>query len=234
MSAPAPDAQRLLQERLAAAPIPRNAQYSMALGKASDDIAPSMVFDDGRFTYLRFAGNRPLPAIFQTGPDGSEETVNVRMGEDDLLVADRVARRLVLRLGQAVVVVVNDAFDLEGQPAVEGTTVPGVARALTQALTQTPQSMIQPSRPARQATPQVPTKMLPVSQPVRAPVPDLKTAANLSASVSATTPVPAMATPAAIVPAASSQQATTSTRPGATAPALAPADDAPAQPRDAL
>jgi type IV secretion system protein VirB9 len=127
----APDPQKLLQERLAVAPLPRNAAYSMAVGKSSEDIAPSMVFDDGRFTYLRFSGNRPLPAVFQTGPDGSEETVNVRMGEDDLLVADRVARRFVLRLGASVVVLVNDGFDLEGQPPVDGTTVPGVARMLS-------------------------------------------------------------------------------------------------------
>jgi type IV secretion system protein VirB9 len=127
-----PDPQRLLQERMSVVPMPRNANYSMAVGKASDDIAPSMVFDDGRFTYFRFAGNRPLPVVFQTGADGGEESVNVRMGEDDLLVADRVARRFVLRLGTAVVVLVNDGFDLEGQPPVDGTTVPGVTRALTQ------------------------------------------------------------------------------------------------------
>jgi type IV secretion system protein VirB9 len=127
-----PDPQRALQERMAVVPMPRNAKYSMAVGKASGDIAPSMVFDDGRFTYFRFAGNRPLPAVFQTGADGGEESVNVRMGEDDLLVADRVARRFVLRLGTAVVVLVNDGFDLEGQPPVDGTTVPGVTRSLTQ------------------------------------------------------------------------------------------------------
>jgi type IV secretion system protein VirB9 len=128
----AQDPQRLLQERMAVVPMPRNAKYSMAVGKASDDIAPSMVFDDGRFTYFRFAGNRPLPAVFQTGADGGEESVNVRMGEDDLLVADRVARRFVLRLGSSVVVLVNDGFDVEGQPPVDGTTVPGVTRSLSQ------------------------------------------------------------------------------------------------------
>ncbi len=132
VATPPPDPQQLLADRMSALPMPRNTQYSMAVGKSSEDITPSLVFDDGRFTYLRFAGNRPLPAIFQNGPDGGEETVNVRMGEDDLLVTDRVARRLVLRLGQAVVVVVNDAFDIEGQGPQDGTTVPGVSRTLTQ------------------------------------------------------------------------------------------------------
>ncbi len=174
---PAPDPQRLLQERLAAAPMPRNAKYSMAVGKSSEDITPSMVFDDGRFTYLKFSGNRPLPAIFQTGADGSEETVNVRMGEDDLLVADRVARRLVLRLGQAIVVVVNDAFDLEGQPPVEGTTVPGVSRTLTQV-----------PRPAPRAAPaQTPTGV----QAVRAQGAEPKTVAAAGTHTASGTPLQA-------------------------------------------
>lgn len=176
VATPAADPQKILQERLAAAPIPRNSQYSMAVGKASEDITPSMVFDDGRFTYLKFPGNRPLPAIFQTAPDGSEETVNVRMGEDDLLVADRVARKLVLRLGQSVVIVVNDAFDLDGQAPLEGTTVPGVARTLTQVPKTAP-------KPAPAVTP---TR----AQPVRAQTVDLK------ATVSAPVPVVEVATEA--------------------------------------
>lgn len=40
VASPAPDPQRLLQERLAAAPMPRNTQYSMAVGQSSDDITP--------------------------------------------------------------------------------------------------------------------------------------------------------------------------------------------------
>lgn len=127
----APDPLQLLAQRMATVPMPHNSSYTMAVGRGSEDIVPSMVFDDRNFTYLRFAGNRPLPAVFQAGADGSEETVNVRMGEDDLLVADRVARRLILRLGQAVVVLVNEAFDPEGTPSGSGTTVPGVSRSLS-------------------------------------------------------------------------------------------------------
>jgi type IV secretion system protein VirB9 len=48
--------------------------------------------------------------------------------EDDLLVVDRVSRRLMLRAGSAVVGVWNDAFDLDGVPPGGGTTVPGVKR----------------------------------------------------------------------------------------------------------
>jgi type IV secretory pathway VirB9-like protein len=41
-----------------------NSDYSLAEGPGSEDIVPSLVFDDGRFTYLRFANNREVPAVF--------------------------------------------------------------------------------------------------------------------------------------------------------------------------
>lgn len=119
----------VVSERLQAKPDVRNSAYSMAEGPGSQDILPSLVFDDGRFTYLRFAGNREVPAVFQVLGDGAEALVNARM-EDDLLVVDRVARRLTLRAGQAVVSLRNDAFDLHGAPPAGGTTVPGVLRQL--------------------------------------------------------------------------------------------------------
>ncbi len=126
---PLPAPETLVAERLAAKPFVRNTAYSLAEGAASQDILPSLVFDDGRFTYLRFAGHREVPAVFQVLGDGRESLVNARM-EDDLLVVDRVARRLTLRAGTAVVGIWNDAFDLDGVPPEDGTTVPGVQRRL--------------------------------------------------------------------------------------------------------
>lgn len=126
---PAAELATLLAERMQAKPLVRNSAYSISEGAHSQDILPSLVFDDGRFTYLRFTGNREVPAVFQVLGDGSETLVNARM-EDDLLVVDRVARRLTLRAGTAVVAVWNDAFDLDGAPPTGGTTVPGVSRRL--------------------------------------------------------------------------------------------------------
>jgi type IV secretion system protein VirB9 len=127
-----PNPQQVIGERLQAKPQAVNTSYSIAQGKASEDIVPTLVFDDGRFTYLRFPGNREVPAVFHVLGDGSETLVNARM-EDDLLVVDRVSRRLMLRAGTAVVGIWNDAFDLDGVPAADGTTVPGVQRRLKQA-----------------------------------------------------------------------------------------------------
>ncbi len=125
----APTPQEVVAERLQAKPRILNTAYSVAEGEHSQDIVPSLVFDDGRFTYLRFAGNGELPAVFHVLGDGSEALVNSRM-EDELLVVDRVSRRLVLRAGPAVVGLWNEAFDLDGEPPGHGTTVPGVQRTL--------------------------------------------------------------------------------------------------------
>ena len=121
--------QQVVAERLQAKPQVMNTQYSIAEGTGSQDIVPTLVYDDGRFTYLRFPGNREVPAVFHVLGDGSETLVNARM-EDDLLVVDRVSRRLMLRAGSAVVGLWNEAFDLDGKPPGDGTTVPGVQRVL--------------------------------------------------------------------------------------------------------
>ncbi len=124
-----PSSQQVIAERLQAKAQVLNSNYSVAEGSGSADIMPTLVFDDGRFTYFRFPGNAPLPAVFQVLGDGSETLVNTRM-EEDLLVADRVSRRLMLRAGSAVVGLWNESFDLDGLPPGGGTTVPGVQRSL--------------------------------------------------------------------------------------------------------
>lgn len=120
----------LVTARLESVAVPRNSNYSLAQGVQSEDIVPGMVFDDGRFTYLRFPNNREVPAVFHVLGDGRETLLNARM-EGNLLVVDRVSRRLMLRAGNAVVGIWNDAFDLDGVPPNDGTTVGGVRRVVS-------------------------------------------------------------------------------------------------------
>ena len=54
----------------------------------------------------------------------------------------KYSRRLMLRAGQAVVGVWNEAFDLDGVPPADGTTVPGVQR-------QVRAEAVTPAAPAR-------------------------------------------------------------------------------------
>jgi type IV secretion system protein VirB9 len=124
-----PSAQELIAERMKVAPDVVNSDYSIAEGQGSMDIIPTLIFDDGRFTYLRFPNNREVPAVFHVLSDGSETLVNTRM-EGDLLVVDRVSRRLMLRAGSQVIGVWNEAFDIDGIAPKAGTTVNGVERVL--------------------------------------------------------------------------------------------------------
>jgi type IV secretion system protein VirB9 len=123
-----PTAAQLVAERLSAAPKVVNSAYSVAVGKGSSDVVPSLVFDDGRFTYFRFPGNRQIPAVFERSSDGVESMVNTEM-EGDLLRVDRIARQFYLRMGNQAVRIWNDAFDAEGRLPIRGTTVEGVERA---------------------------------------------------------------------------------------------------------
>ncbi|MDR1709140.1 MAG: P-type conjugative transfer protein VirB9 [Candidatus Accumulibacter sp.] len=111
---------------------PANWNYTMQLGEDSEEIAPAMACDDGRFTYLRFPGNREFPAVFAVAGDKSESLVNTHIDPKapDVLVIHRVAREFILRLGRAVVGVYNEAFDPFGRPAATGSAVPGLMRAL--------------------------------------------------------------------------------------------------------
>ncbi|HNP84116.1 MAG TPA: TrbG/VirB9 family P-type conjugative transfer protein [Nitrospira sp.] len=120
----------LLHERLDSfIPEPRNWSYSMEVLPGGEDISPNLVFDDGRFTYFLFPPNREIPAIFYFSPLGEETRINFHM-EKDLAVVQRMGRRFVLRLGEAVVGIWNDAYDKTGVPAIEGTTVSGITRTL--------------------------------------------------------------------------------------------------------
>jgi type IV secretion system protein VirB9 len=120
---------RLVARRLAQPPVVRNARYSMQVMCDSDDIAPTAAWDDGRFTYLRIPNNRRMPAVFRVADDGTESVVDKHV-EGDTIVVHEVAKRFVLRLGNEVVGIWNDAYDMDGVPPHDGTTVDGVMRVL--------------------------------------------------------------------------------------------------------
>ena len=111
---------------------PVNWRYSMQIGDGAENIAPTMAYDDGRFTYLRFPANREFPAAFLVAADKSESLINSHIdpAAPDVLVLHRVAPAFVLRLGSAVVGVYNESYDPNGVPPVHGTTVPGTQRII--------------------------------------------------------------------------------------------------------
>lgn len=102
----------------------RNWRFS-AQGPA--DLEPDGVFDDGKVTSFRFAGNREVPAIYMVGSDGAESLVpkDVR---GEVVVVHATAREFRLRRGSEVLCIFNEAFDAVGVNPGTGTTSPSVAR----------------------------------------------------------------------------------------------------------
>lgn len=64
--------------------------------RGDERLRPRLAFDDGRKTFLAFAGE--IPAIFIVGEGGRESLVNFRR-EGDLVVIDKVHPQMTLRAG---------------------------------------------------------------------------------------------------------------------------------------
>lgn len=106
----------------------RNWRFS---AQGSAELEPDGVFDDGKVTSFRFAGNREVPAIYMVGSDGAESLVpkDVR---GEVVVVHATAREFRLRRGAEVLCIFNEAFDVVGVNPGTGTTSPSVARTQKQ------------------------------------------------------------------------------------------------------
>ena len=83
-----------------------NFSYTVA---GDDAIKPIRAFDDGRFTYIQFKKNSPIPAILAVDSDGYEELVNFRrVGEYTII--ERVDSLFTLRKGSMVVCLFNETM----------------------------------------------------------------------------------------------------------------------------
>ncbi|RII36839.1 conjugal transfer protein TrbG, partial [Pseudooceanicola sediminis] len=71
---------------------------------AREEFTPTAIWDDGTFTYFRFARNAPVPAIFRYS-NGRERAVNSQALSDGVIRVSGVNRQWVLRLGEEVVCV---------------------------------------------------------------------------------------------------------------------------------
>jgi type IV secretion system protein VirB9 len=105
----------------------RNTNYTKQILPKGADADPTMVFDDGRFTYFEFPGAREIPAIFAIGSDNEATRVNWHMN-GSFVVVQRTARKFTIRLGEAVVGVFNEAFDATGIDTPTSTVSPAVIR----------------------------------------------------------------------------------------------------------
>jgi len=86
---------RVAPIRAVAAEAP-NANYAVS---AQTEFTPNAVWDDGTFTYFRFARNAPVPAIFRYS-NGAERAVNSTAQDDGVIRVSGASRQWVLRLGE--------------------------------------------------------------------------------------------------------------------------------------
>ncbi len=88
------------------APEQRNRAYTYT---GSRSLLPSLVFDDGKFTYFKWPESESTPAIFLLGRDGAESLVDYSF-RDGYQVVEQTAPRFRLRSGKEVTTLVNEGW----------------------------------------------------------------------------------------------------------------------------
>jgi len=97
-------------------------------GQGDRVLAPAEVWDDGQSTFLRFPGNRRVPAIFSVLADGREAAVNYSADTTGLITLHQTGSAFRLRDGGLVLCILNRAFDATGRNPGTGTTSLDVVR----------------------------------------------------------------------------------------------------------
>lgn len=106
----------------------RNWRYS---AQGSRAIQPDAIYDDGKVTTLRFAGNREIPAIYTVQSDGEETLVPWDARQSgEVVVIHGTFREYRLRRGGEVICIFNEAYDPVGVNPATGTTSPSVERII--------------------------------------------------------------------------------------------------------
>lgn len=119
-----------LARKLRATVTPQNWDYVMQVGNDSRRIAPVRAFDDGRFTYITFAQNSEIPAIFIVTEGATETLINSHINpkRPNTVVIQQIAKQFVLRLDRAVVGISNQDFDIVSVETTTGTRIKGITR----------------------------------------------------------------------------------------------------------
>nr|WP_313015156.1 P-type conjugative transfer protein VirB9 [Brucella intermedia] len=106
----------------------RNYRYS---AQGSRAIQPDAIYDDGKVTTMRFAGNREIPAIYMVQSDGKETLIPWDARQSgEVVVIHGTAREFRLRRGGDVICIFNEAYDPVGVNPGTGTTSPSVERVI--------------------------------------------------------------------------------------------------------
>lgn len=100
--------------------------------QGDEKIRPFDVWDDGTFTYFRFAKGQSIPAFFLIEDDGTEAAANKFLQGDnaDTVVVKQTAGQFILRYGQTVVCIYNETARPTRMRGTERTSESGLMRLL--------------------------------------------------------------------------------------------------------
>ena len=93
---------------------PYNYNYSMSDREGdvqSREIAPDLIFDDGKFTYIHFP--RSIPAIFSVDDAGYEFSTTTATDGNGCVRIDGTSRAMSLKYGSATVCLFNEVFSIK-------------------------------------------------------------------------------------------------------------------------
>jgi type IV secretion system protein VirB9 len=110
-----------------------NIKYNLAYTMSGDlDIAPVNAWDNGQFTYFKFASNTDIPGIYITDIDGNESIVNRHTIGDsnNIIVMHKVSPNWTLRLGNRALAVYNDDYQSNPVTSSTGTITPYIQRTI--------------------------------------------------------------------------------------------------------
>jgi type IV secretion system protein VirB9 len=99
-------------------------------GQGDRELAPAEVWDDGQSTFLRFPGNRRVPAIFSILADGREAAVNYSTNTAGVITIHQTSSAFRLRDSGLVLCILNRAHNATGRNPATGTTSPDVVREI--------------------------------------------------------------------------------------------------------
>ncbi|UJF17249.1 TrbG/VirB9 family P-type conjugative transfer protein [Vibrio sp. SS-MA-C1-2] len=87
---------------------------NFAYSKRGDmTLSPRYMWDNGRFTCLKFSQNLELPVAYQVASDGQESLINYHI-EKDTMILQGVSTSFRLRLGQRILGLYSDTIITEG------------------------------------------------------------------------------------------------------------------------
>jgi type IV secretion system protein VirB9 len=106
---PAPPQASTVQDENLVTNIPEELWNRNYRFEGSKTLVPEEIFDDGRYTFIRFADSVETPAVFAVSGAEDENLVNTNMRGKYIMV-DRVVGQIVLRQGKLLTRLHNEAF----------------------------------------------------------------------------------------------------------------------------